>query len=353
MIQPHPLQVVLHTALPDTAVPPSWVHLVPIGTFRGVDGRGPYRIADPDQVISASMAGGPLPIDENHAIDLAMTTGQPSPARGLITALEMRKDGLWGRVEWNAAGAALLSEKAYRGFSPVFTHDKSGVVRRLLRAALTNTPNLPQLHTLHSQEPEMDLNQLRAALGLPETADAAACMAAVTTLTAQVATHGQQLAGIAAVVGLQSSATAPELVTALQAQRTAAVAPETVVALQTELATMKADRAKEKAEAFVDGAIKAGRPINPTRDFWIARHMAEPAETEKAINAIPSIKGGDQQPAKHAQSDFDGDELNETDREVVARMGLDPKKFAANKKGVLTRGAVEAQPARRDEGAKA
>ena len=130
--------------------PPEWVHLVPAGTFHGVDGRGPYRLHDPDAVIKASLAGGKLPIDENHATDLAAPSGGPSPARGWIVAMEPRPDGIWGRVDWTEAGAALWADRAYRGISPVLVNDKSGNVVRVLRAALTNAPNLPQLTTLHS-----------------------------------------------------------------------------------------------------------------------------------------------------------------------------------------------------------
>jgi phage I-like protein len=34
---------------------PEWVHLVPAGRFSGVDGRGPYTLADPAAVIAASL----------------------------------------------------------------------------------------------------------------------------------------------------------------------------------------------------------------------------------------------------------------------------------------------------------
>ena len=43
----------------------------------------------------------------------------------------------------------------YRGISPVIQHDKqSGRIAAILRASLTNTPNLSGLVTLHSQAPQ-------------------------------------------------------------------------------------------------------------------------------------------------------------------------------------------------------
>lgn len=124
-------------------VPPEWVHLVPAGTFTGVDGRGPYQLDDPIGVIARSMADGPVPIDENHATDLAR--GHSARAQGWIVAMEARADGVWGKVEWTEAGRARFSERAYRGLSPVLAHDDetSPIVRRILRAALVNDPNLP------------------------------------------------------------------------------------------------------------------------------------------------------------------------------------------------------------------
>jgi phage I-like protein len=72
----------------DGAPVPEWVHLLPIGTFSGVDGRGPYTVPDPAAVIAASMAVRRLPVDENHATDLAAPKGEPSPARGWIVEMQ-------------------------------------------------------------------------------------------------------------------------------------------------------------------------------------------------------------------------------------------------------------------------
>ena len=142
---------VLATPLGDKAVP-DWVHLTPSGVFRGGDGRGPYRVADAAAVAAASMANGKLPIDENHATDLAAPKGQPSPAMGWIVEMQPRPDGIWGRVEWTKTGHRLMSEAGYRGISPVFLHETDGgTIKKILRAALTNNPNLPQLTALNGQ----------------------------------------------------------------------------------------------------------------------------------------------------------------------------------------------------------
>lgn len=132
---------------------PDWVHLLPAGQIRTVDGRGPYRVASMAQIASQLATGGRLPIDENHATDLGGRLGMPAPARGWITALQARSDGLWGKVEWTAEGRRLIADKAYVGLSPAILHTASGDVVKVLRASLTNTPNLQGLTTLHSFVP--------------------------------------------------------------------------------------------------------------------------------------------------------------------------------------------------------
>ena len=315
----------LHSALPDAAGPPEWVHLLPAGPFSGNDGRGPFRVPDAAAVIAASMAGGKLAIDENHATDLAAPSGQPAPARGWIVAMQARADGIWGQVEWTPTGAVLMAEHAYRGISPVFQRDAGGNVTRVLRAALTNTPNLSQLSTLHSQGPSMDLVALRAALGLPDTADEAAILAAASAATTAVSLHAQQLAAVAAAAGAKAT-DAAGLVVELQAIRATTVAPAQVLELQSQLDALRAERARDRATAFIDAAITAGKPINPSRDQLIDLHMANAASIESLVNAMPSINaGGVVLPAGTA-----GDKpvLNAMDREVADRMGIAPAKFA-------------------------
>jgi len=350
---------------------PEWLHLIPKGTFTGDDGRGPYHLKNPAAVIAASMTAGRLPLDVNHSTDVAAPQGQPSPAQGWIVELQMRDDGIWGRVEWNDSGRQLMTERAYGGVSPVFTHDKAGTVEQLLRAALTNRPNLSQLAKLFQQETGLNLaEQLRTALGLPATADDAAIVAAATTAHTAISTHAQlrralgladtadgaaivaaattahgavvahsqQIAAIATAAGV-TAADGAALVTVLAAQRTNAGDPAkmatTIVELQTQLQTMQATTGREKATAFIDGAIKGGKPIGPLRDHYIARHIANPADVEKEIAAIASVNAGGVKPGSSVvlQSDGGGDELTAEEMAVCEKMGQDPDEFRAHKQG--------------------
>jgi len=157
------------------------VHVLPAGKFSGRDGRGPYELVDAAAVIEATRrhaGNGRMPIDYDHAIDLAAPKGLPAPAAGWIQGLQARADGIWALVEWTERAAAMIRSKEYRYLSPVFQHTGEGRITRILRAALTNNPNL-ELTALAAAEGEgMDLQkELRQLLALPQDADEAAILA--------------------------------------------------------------------------------------------------------------------------------------------------------------------------------
>lgn len=288
--------IALHTSLPADGIP-DWVHLVPAGRFSGADGRGPFMLEADEAVIAASMAGGKLAIDENHATDIAAPEGRPSPARGWITSLEHRADGLWGKVDWTPSGKALLADKSYRALSPVIMSTADGQVVRVLRAALTNDPNLT-LATLHAQNrsPSMDLlPALRTALGLGAEANEAAVIAAATSAHAAIATHAAEIKAIAEAAGAADATTGATLVTHLNARNAEgdpAQLKATVVSLQSQINAMTAASAKVAAEAAVDKAIADGKPVRALRDHYVARHMKDAAGVQKEIDALPSLHSG-------------------------------------------------------------
>lgn len=348
---------------------PEWVHLVPAGTFSGVDGRGPYAMQSPEVVVASLKAGDKLPIDENHSIDVAAPKGEPSPARGWIVELQSRADGVWGRVEWTAAGRALVADKAYRGISPALAVDPESrrTVRGVARASLVNAPNLHQLTSLHNRSYDlMDLTKLAAALGLAADASEAAILAAIGAQKLAITTHQAQTASVAAALGMADGATAEAVVVELQARTAdapkltavqaglkavgvdwakatpaqiemhlrgaatdAARLNATVVELQAQLVTLQADTAREKATQYVDGQIAAGKLIRSLRDHYIDRHMREPDVVKKELDALPSLHmPGRRGPAPGTG----GDTLDAAEAEVCELMGLDPKAFAATKK---------------------
>ncbi|MBR0962241.1 phage protease [Bradyrhizobium japonicum] len=313
---------------------PEWIMIVPAGkggVIETVDGRGPYLMKDAAKLASESMKaapGGQFVLDETHATDLAATEGRPAPARGWFTDLQARADGIYARVDWNAAGKALMADKAYRFISPVFAHDKAGNIMRLLRASLTNTPNLVGMAALNAQETsDMDLlAQLRQALGLADTVDEAAVITTIKSLNAggtamqSISTAfglakdasgevvlsaarkaGEALASIAKAAGLQNASDPAAVVTAVE--KLATGVPDQVKALQSELTTVSTrlktviqTSATKDATVFIDGEIGKGRMgVKGLREHYIARHSSSPEEAavvEKEIAALPIMPLG-------------------------------------------------------------
>lgn len=320
----------LHTALPALAAGavPEWIHLVPAGTTHGRDGRGPFVLGDAAAVILASMADGPIVLDENHATDHGLVSGMAAPARGWIVEMQSREDGIWGRVEWTAPGQLLMGERAYRGVSPVLSvSTDGGRVLRILRAALTNAPNLP-VATLHSQEPTMDMNALREALGLPATADDAAILAAA-------ASARVSLNSVAVAAGLAAGSPAETVVTAIQARAAAPQLAQEVTQLQTQLTNLLQAQGRDRAVAAVDGAIRAGKPITPAlRDHYITRHTIDPVSVQTELDGLPSLHTGGlggRMPVLGA-----GSGLTPAEQATVTMLGIDPEAFKTARDGQTT-----------------
>ena len=329
---------------------PEWVHLLPSGTIATGDGRGPYRVIDPARVIAASLEqmGGSGVIDENHSTDLAAPRGEAAPARGWIKELQSRQDGIWGRVEWTRHGERLVTGKAYRGISPVIRHDPAGNVIAILRASLVNNSNLRGLTALHQENSMSLLEKLIAALGLEAGATEDQVTEKVTSLHAQtgptaIATALQAaMTPIAKAIGLAENATTEAVlagVVQLASGRNATgdiTAHPSVVALQaelttvsTELKTLREGTARTGAETFVDNAIKAGRVgVKPMREEYISMHMANPAQAEKLIAAMPTLGAGnvivpDTPPSQDGEISLNAEQLG-----VAKVLGLDPKAYA-------------------------
>lgn len=333
-------------ALPDGA--PDWVHLVPAGTFSGEDGRGPFHLGDATAVIAASMPGGrKLPIDENHSIDLLGKTGAGSPARGWIVEMQSRADGIWGRVEWTGEGRSIVEGKGYGFISPVFAHSKASPHRiaRIMRAALTNDPNLTTLTSLHSTSGAHPLDEeLKKLLGLKPEATDAEVLAAVTSAHAAQTASAATIARIAEAAGVAKDATADAVVTAINAKGAPAAGDpaevkalrDQVTSLNTQLTQVVTASAKKDAETAIDAAIKAGQIVPALRDHMITRHMRDPAEVVAELKLMPSITGRSLHGFK-PDAGADGT-LRGEDEEVCALMGLDPKAFAETAK-TISRGA--------------
>ena len=308
--------------LPESGVP-EWIHLLPAGTFSSWDGRGPFTVSDPAKLIAASMARGALPIDQDHATDNVAKTGVAAPARGWIVEMQARADGIWGRVEWTGEGKALLSDRAYRGISPVILFDESKCVQAIRRAALTNDPALDQLTTVFSGNPDMDFKaKLIELLGLTAEASDEDILAALKT-AADADPGGSASMSAQLTEGGEPAGHALELITL---SATVAALKSKVSELETTAATNSANALRAEAMSAVDAAITEGKPIKPQRETWISLFVSDPDKTKAALAAMPSINGpaieGDDEKGGKAQ-------LSADETKAVELMGLKVEDFIA------------------------
>lgn len=261
---------------------PEWIELFPAGpNIEARDGR--KWTLDPQRVIAAFEANnGPLAIDYEHGQHHLARQGKPAPAAGWITALENRNGGIWGRVEWVAAAAKLITERAYRFISPDFDHAKDGQILRLNGAGLVNRPALA-MTALAQFNPEQETSMLKAiaqALGLAEDATEAAILSAISTRDGErkalcqalkIEEKGEHTAVIAAIAKLQE-----DTATALAAVKTNG-RDEEATTLRTELAETKTalaqlqekDRSRD-IDLALDTAQKAGKITPASRESYRA-----------------------------------------------------------------------------------
>ena len=313
---------------------PTSIELVPAGALlQGRDGRR-WRNGDPRKVALNSMARLPrLVIDENHATDLSAPKGGASPAMGWMTNLRAEADGsIRADVEWTKRGAKAVLNREYSFISPVLLHDDRGEITAVLRAALTNSPNL-NLPALNSETNFFDNNTdmeepmkkaLCAALGLPEAASEDEILAALKAL------QGKAL-------NAEARADAPGVDPAAYAPRADLNAmEERASAAEKQVADLNAARLKLEAEAVVDGAIRARKIAPASRGEYLALCAdAEGIERLKsAFEKTPEIIGAEAQAPEAAPPPSGGAAaLNAEDVSVMKAFGYTPEEYREIKGG--------------------
>lgn len=343
---------------PDAVAVPERVQLLPPGAFYGRDGRGPWRVVDPAAVIAASRelaAGADLVIDYDHQSDYAAVagTGGRAPAAGWITGLSLAPDGgISAAVSWTAQARRAIAAREYRFLSPVFAHDAAGRVVRLLRAGLTNTPNLalPALNKeMHAMdEPLVAPPPHAGPTPAPEAADAlplADRLAALFGLPVPspepaILDHAERLAArpdplrlVRDLLGLPADASADRIATVLleQADRAdrATALEGRVTALQSQLHGVF----RRRVEDDVDRLIAEGRMLPAERETMISLAASQPKHFQAIARARPVLvepgallTGGPPARGRGAPGSGDGG-LSRDELAVCRRLGLDSGSF--------------------------
>ena len=273
-----------------------------------------------------------IPVDYDHQLEHATENGQPAPAAGWITELEVRADGVWGRVEWTEKGRAHVAAREYRYVSPVYYHDRNGVIQSIESVALTNIPNLTGLKALASRElpglqsvtGESSMSFLKTLASLFGVTDAEPTEAVVEAAARRVMTEAAKAddktpGGIAkAVQAVAVRAEHPDV--------SKYVPVETFNVVNAELSQMKA----AQSLALVEQGKAEGK-ISPALEGWAKEAAAsDPEAFKKFLAAAPDLRPG----GKAAQSvkatppgNGSGDNLDDTEKSLCRAMGISEEAY--------------------------
>jgi phage I-like protein len=267
---------------------PKRIQLLPPGPdITGRDGRK-WVVRNAQAVAKA--ANDWLPnhsIDENHAVDLKAPRGESSPAFDWFHNINAEPNGsIWADVEWTEKGKAAVSSLEYRYISPVLLHNEKGEVTSILRAALSNSPNL-DIKSLNSDtsatltlpaspaKENHDMDKILAALGLPVTATEDEAAAAINALKTSLNSARPQAVDLAAY--------APRADLATMESR--------AVTAEKQLADLNAAKFRAEVEGVIDRAVK-DRKIAPASkpEYLSLCATAEGFESfKKIVAASPAI----------------------------------------------------------------
>lgn len=135
------------------------IQLFPFGWFEAQDGRGGrWYVGDENGYALADDINNTaidLMIDYEHQTLYIAENGKGNPAAGWITKAEyISGEGLFADVKWTPQATQEIKDGVYRYLSPLFLTDCSGMVIKVLNAALTNRPalhNLQEVVAMSSQ----------------------------------------------------------------------------------------------------------------------------------------------------------------------------------------------------------
>lgn len=329
------------------------IQLFPLGFFAARDGRPgnikgatakAWRLTTEDAralVKNWGQRKTRVVVDYEHQTHLSDKNGQPAPAAGWIVGLELASDGLYAAVEWTDRARAAIRAKEYQYISPVFLWDKiTGAALELVSVGLTNNPALDgmepaQAKTTEGGTPYMDkiLALLRKLLGLPETADEAACTAALATLPQEnllALLKSKDDALTAAQTAIAAAKAAPPDASQYVSLATFQSVQSEAAQLRAKVAEMAGAQAVAALTTEIDAALKDGRLAASAKDWALGMANSNPENLRAFLKAVPPIAAlkGQQSAANGQPSDDAGmAALTAEDKYTCAQLGIPEAEF--------------------------
>lgn len=330
--------------------PPTEILLIPAGVFRARDGRPeglPGWRLTPERareiIRDAETARGDLVIDYEHQTLAAEENGQPAPAAGWFRRMQWRDgEGLVAvDVRWSARAAEYIRAGEYRYISPVFEYDRqTGEVTAILMAAITNFPAIDGHSDLAAraaarfspQETTMDRNELIAALGLSADATDAQITAALTAGREAAAA----LTALRAELGVDESGDPQAAVAALKTAQKPDLSQYVPKAVHDEtraqLAALRATGESAEVDRLIEAGLNDGRiPGQATADWLRQQGLAALKAHLADAPTLEALKGTQTQGKKPPEDGSDG-QLSAEERAVCKAAGITEEAFLAAKK---------------------
>lgn len=340
-----------------SVTPQKEIQLLPAGEFRSNDGRpfdAPHFFINEELAVAViadfSSRKNKTVIDYEHQTLHVEKNGMPAPASGWMSKLAWRNDGLYAAdVEWTGRATAMIESGEYKYISPVFTYDKkTGAVKGLLNAALTNHPGLDGMDAVaasqfiqlinQSEKEALSMNlleQIRWMLNLAVTATEEEVVAELQKAIDQIKTVAAEAAAsasfsIAGLIKSQADQIAA-LTTAVGNPDPAKFVEVSVMqALQNDISALRTQIDGREVNEIVTAALATGQ-ILPAQEAWARAHGKENIASLKAylataqpIAALTNTQTGGNPPS----GGNDGHQLDENQLAVCKSMGTDPGEFA-------------------------
>jgi len=308
----------------------AWIQIFPAGAFRAIDGRPkdvPHWHIDAKSAASLinefKQRKNPLVIDYEHQTLYKEKNGMPAPAAAWLTDLQWREgSGLWAKAEYTPQAKEQVKTNQYRYFSPVFAHDKKGVIKTLINGAFTNDPAIdgmerlavlarelnlqPEDNPMTDKTPEIkaDYSAIASALELDKSADEQTIIAACSALKEQAS---------------QAQTPNPAHYVALSVMQE----------MQAKVAALSAQIRFSEVDGLIATAKQQGKLL-PAQEGWARDYGAKDLtglknylENAPAIAALTSMQG--KEPPKGSEG------LTDEELRIAKATGITAKEFAAAK----------------------
>ena len=322
------------------------------GTFTLDDGRGPFTLRNPEEVIRRSKRlKVDMVVDRDHELVNA-PKGTHIRAAGWVKEIQSREDGLWARVEWTDSAIWQIRSKEYRYISPVFTTTESGGgdVTRILHISLVNDPameltsvanrNYQTRNLNNEEETEMKFLATLALLhGLQKDASEDDVLEAAKAARAEFDEQKKEIKSIRDALGLDDKADQDAVLEAAsrKIKKGEEVDPKEHVPMEmyqelcSRFEKLNSSISEDKAEAAVTTAMKEGK-IAPAQKEWALSFASKDLSGfgEFLKNQPVVIAAGEEE--KTGKTPKTGAEITAAQRDVCNQLGLSEDRFLGKTK---------------------